>query len=49
MYQGLHGGVEGLREFRSVKLALRKTSGVKYVSKIELETILIEIESCINS
>ena len=33
----------------SVKLALRKTLGVKYVNKSELETILIEIESCINS
>lgn len=33
----------------SVKLALRKTLGVKYVSKNELETILIEVESCINS
>lgn len=33
----------------SVKLALRKSLGVKYVSQSELETILIEIESCINS
>ena len=49
MYQGLHGGVNGLRNIGSVKLALRKTLGVRYVSKAELETILIEVESCINS
>lgn len=44
MYQDHHGGVVG-----SVKSALRKSLGVKYVSQAELETILIEIESCINS
>lgn len=33
----------------SVKLALRKSLGIKYVSQTELETILTEVESCINS
>ena len=33
----------------SVKLALRKSLGVRFVNKTELETILIEIEACINS
>ncbi|XP_068229312.1 LOW QUALITY PROTEIN: uncharacterized protein [Palaemon carinicauda] len=37
------------RLIRSVKLALRKTLNLNYVSKSELETILVEIESCINS
>ena len=37
------------RLIRSVKLALRKTLNMNYVSKSELETILVEIESCINS
>ena len=41
------GGFERL--VGSVKLALRKTLGVKYVNKSELDTILIETESCINS
>ncbi|XP_064082979.1 uncharacterized protein LOC135198993 [Macrobrachium nipponense] len=37
------------RLIRSVKLALRKTLNLNYVSKSELETILVEIESIINS
>ena len=41
------GGWERL--IRSVKLALRKTLNLNYVSKSELETILVEIESCIDS
>jgi len=34
---------------RSVKSALRKTIGVKCLSKIELETTIQEIEACVNS
>lgn len=37
------------RLIRSVKLALRKTLNHNYVSKTELETILVEIESSINT
>ena len=37
------------RLIRSVKLPLRKTLNVNYVGKSELETILVKIESCINS
>ncbi|XP_068213866.1 uncharacterized protein [Palaemon carinicauda] len=33
----------------SVKVALKKTLGIRYVSKKELETTLVEIEACINS
>lgn len=34
---------------RSVKLSLRKSIGVKCLSRNELETTLHEIEACINS
>nr|XP_027223344.1 uncharacterized protein LOC113815479 [Penaeus vannamei] len=37
------------RLIRSVKSALRKTIGVKCLSKIELETTIQEIEACVNS
>ncbi|KAG1652582.1 hypothetical protein GQR58_026226 [Nymphon striatum] len=37
------------RLVRSVKSALRKSIGCRSLSKIELETNLIEIEACINS
>ena len=37
------------RLIRSVKTSLRKTLGVKSVSKTELYTILTEIEACVNS
>ena len=37
------------RLVRSVKLALRKTLGKKCLTKCELETTLMEAESCINS
>ncbi|KAG1712187.1 Conserved oligomeric Golgi complex subunit 6 [Nymphon striatum] len=37
------------RLVRSVKSALRKSIGCRFLSKIELETNLIEIEACINS
>ncbi|XP_042892723.1 uncharacterized protein LOC122266866 [Penaeus japonicus] len=37
------------RLIRSVKLALRKTLGLNYISVRELETVLVEIEGCINS
>ncbi|XP_068250213.1 uncharacterized protein [Palaemon carinicauda] len=33
----------------SVKVVLKKTLGIRYVSKNELETTLVEIEACINS
>ncbi|XP_068234230.1 uncharacterized protein [Palaemon carinicauda] len=41
------GWFEGL--VGSVKIALKKTLGIRYVIKNELETTLIEIEACINS
>ena len=37
------------RIIRSIKGSLRKTLGSKCVSKIELDTVLIEIEACVNS
>ena len=37
------------RLVKSVKLALKKTLGAKYLTKAELETVIFEIESCINS
>ena len=37
------------RLVRSVKSALKKTLGLNYVDRIELETLLFEIESTINS
>lgn len=37
------------RLVRSVKVSLRKTLGVKCLSRIELETTLHEIEACVNS
>ncbi|XP_042860480.1 uncharacterized protein LOC122246179 [Penaeus japonicus] len=36
------------RLIRSVKLALSKTLGLNYISVRELETVLVEIEECIN-
>ena len=37
------------RLVRSVKSAVRKTLGVKHIPRSELETILHEVEACINS
>ena len=37
------------RLIKSVKMSLKKTIGVKFLSRVELETVLFEIESCINS
>ena len=37
------------RMVRSVKSALRKSLGQRYLSKVELQTILVEIEACVNS
>ena len=37
------------RLIRSVKSAIRKTLGGNYISRCELETILHEVEACINS
>ena len=37
------------RLVRSVKLALRKTLGIKCLTRCELETTLHEVEACINS
>ena len=37
------------RLVRSVKLALRKSLAQRCLSRVELETVLIEIEACVNS
>ena len=37
------------RVIKSVKSSLKKILGVKFLTKSELETVLIEIESCVNS
>ena len=44
-----HQGGYWERLVRSVKSCLKKSLGIKYLVKAELETVLIEIESCINS
>ena len=44
-----HQGGWWERLVRSVKSALKKTLGIKYLLRTELETVLIEIESCVNS
>lgn len=37
------------RMVRTVKSALKKSLGQRYLSKAELQTILVEIEACVNS
>ena len=37
------------RLVRSVKVGLRKSLGTRCLSRVELETVLIEVESCVNS
>ena len=37
------------RMIKSVKSSLKKTLGVKFLTKSELGTVLIEKESCVNS